>query len=152
MDYRRDENTMYIRMDQGEEIMDTIQKICEKENIVSASFFGIGCCSGATIFSRFPDTMEDKEHSREDCLEMEHIAGTISRQADGTIQKHAHAVFSYIDMSRKQHIFAGHLISANILYTAEITMLISERPIERMIDSKTGIQVIKLSEAGYQMV
>lgn len=148
MDYRRTGNTVYIRMDKGEEIVTTLKRICKKEQIISATFFGIGCCSKATIFSRFPDTMEDKPHSREDCLEMEHIAGSISVEDDGSITHHIHAVFTYIDMNRNQHVFAGHLISAEILYTAEITLLVAEEPIQRMTDPITGIRVIKLSETG----
>ena len=148
MDYRREGNTVYIRIDQGEEIVATINRICVAEQIVSASFFGLGCCGKATIFSRFPDTMEDKPHSREDCLEMEHISGTVSMEEDGSIVQHTHAIFTYIDMKREQHVFAGHLISAEVLYTAEITMLIAEEPILRMKDPKTGIRVIKLSESG----
>ena len=146
MDYRRSNNIIYIRMDKDEEIVSTINRICNLEHIVSATFFGFGCCSRATVFSRFPDTMEDKPHSREDCLEMEHIAGTISVEDDGTIVQHSHAVFTYIDMERKQHVFAGHLISADILYTAEVTLFVSPEPIRRKTDPITGIRVISLSE------
>lgn len=146
MDYRRNGNIVYIRMDKGEEIVSGIDRICEREHIVSGSFFGIGCCSKATIFSRFPDTMEDKPHSREDCLEMEHLAGTISVEDDGSIVQHSHAVFTYIDMKREQHVFAGHLLSAEVLYTAEITMFVSPEPIRRMTDPITGIRVIRLSD------
>lgn len=149
MDYRKTGNTVYIRMDKGEEIVTTIEQVCQKEHIVSATFFGIGCCSKATVFSRFPDTLEDKPHSREDCLEMENIAGSISVEDDGSITHHIHAVFTYIDMNQHQHVFAGHLLNAEILYTAEITLLVAEEPIQRMTDPITGIRVIKLSETGH---
>ena len=42
MDYRKFGDTLYIRMDKGDEIIGSILDICEKEQIPSAIFSGIG--------------------------------------------------------------------------------------------------------------
>lgn len=42
MDYRKFGETYYIRMDKGDEIISTILGICQKEQIASAIFSGIG--------------------------------------------------------------------------------------------------------------
>ena len=44
MDYRKLGETYYIRMDKGDEIIRTILEICQKEQITSAIFSGIGGC------------------------------------------------------------------------------------------------------------
>ena len=47
MDYRNFNNTIYIRMDRGDEIIGTIIEICRKEHISSAIFSGIGGCGNS---------------------------------------------------------------------------------------------------------
>ena len=42
MDYRKIGETYYVRMDRGDEIVSNLLEICEKENIPSAVFSGIG--------------------------------------------------------------------------------------------------------------
>ena len=42
MDYRVFSDTVYIRMDRGDEIIGNIIEICRKEQIKSAVFSGIG--------------------------------------------------------------------------------------------------------------
>ena len=42
MDYRKYGDTVYIRMDKGDEIISGILDICKREGIASAVFTGIG--------------------------------------------------------------------------------------------------------------
>ena len=42
MEYRKFEDTFYIRMDRGDEIIEEILKICKGEKIRSCVFSGIG--------------------------------------------------------------------------------------------------------------
>lgn len=147
MDYRKAEDKIYIRFDKGDEIISGINEICKREKIVSATYFGIGCCFSAVIFSRFPNEhgYEDRKHTKQDTLELEQIIGTISLSEENKIVHHAHAAFTYMDQQAQQHIFAGHLLSAHVLYTVEITMLIAPMVIGQMTDPATGIKVIKLN-------
>ena len=47
MDYRKFGNTIYIRMDKGNEIISCILNICKEKQIPSAAFTGIGGCGEA---------------------------------------------------------------------------------------------------------
>ncbi len=49
MDYRKYGETLYVRMDRGDEIIGGILDICKKEQIRSAVFQGIGGCGEAQI-------------------------------------------------------------------------------------------------------
>lgn len=57
MDHRRYGDTVYIRMDRGDEIVKGVLEVCEKEGISSAVFSGIGGCGEAQIqtFAAPPD-------------------------------------------------------------------------------------------------
>lgn len=56
MDYRKYGETLYVRMDRGDEIIGGILDICKKEQIRSAVFQGIGGCGEAQIQTYLPET------------------------------------------------------------------------------------------------
>ena len=56
MDYKKIGETYYVRMDRGDEIVSNLLKICEKENIPSAVFSGIGGCQSAELQVFIPET------------------------------------------------------------------------------------------------
>ena len=76
MDFRRFDQTYYIRMDKGDEIIGTLLEICRKEKIASAVFSGIGGCSEAEIQTFIPEYVRDPEavgDARACLAEREHL-------------------------------------------------------------------------------
>ena len=49
MDYRRFGNTVVVRVDRYEEVMEKIQEICEKEGILLGSISGLGCLEASPV-------------------------------------------------------------------------------------------------------
>ena len=62
MKYRRNGDQILIRIDKGEEILDTILKICTVEKIYGAVFSGIGACSKAVVSSYIPEEIDFMNH------------------------------------------------------------------------------------------
>ena len=151
MDYRKIGETYYIRMDRGDEIISNILEICEKENIPSAVYTGIGGCQSAELQVFIPQTGSFETELLEGMLELVSLNGNVVRDDDGKLFHHTHALFSFKGRNRDvdnigeehqdgQHGMAGgHLKATTVLYTAEIEL----RPtvggaIGRKFDPETG--------------
>ena len=137
MDYRRINDTYYVRIDKGEEIITELLQICGREGIQSAVFTGIGGCSHAEIQTFIPQKGTFETEILDGMLELINITGNIITD-DDQLFHHTHAVFSF--KSESEHkIAAGHMKALTVLYTAEIEL----RPviggvIKRKQDPETG--------------
>ena len=137
MDYRRMNDTYYVRVDKGEEIITELLQICRKEEIQSAVFTGIGGCSHAQLQTFIPEKGEFETETLDGMLELINITGNIVTDNDQLFH-HTHAVFSYKEGSEHK-MAAGHMKALTVLYTAEIEL----RPviggvIRRKHDPETG--------------
>ena len=138
MDYRIFNNTAYIRLDKGDEIIGNIIEICRKEHIGSAVFSGIGGCKQAEIQTFIPEKGTFETQSIEGMLELVSLNGNIVTDENGEYYHHTHAMFSF-KKDGAHHTAAGHIKSITVLYTAEIEL----RPtiggtIRRKFDPETG--------------
>ena len=138
MEYRKFGDTIYIRMDRGDEIIGSILDLCRKERILSAVFLGIGGCSEAEIQTYLAEKDEFETQTLRGTLELVSMTGNVISDEDEKLYHHTHALFSYKD--GKEHLVsAGHIKSITVSYTAEIEL----RPvvggvINRQYDPVTG--------------
>ena len=138
MEYSFFDKVGYVRMDRGDEIITELLEICLKEGIQSATFSGIGGCSGAEIQIFVPEKGSFEIQKLTGMLELVSLIGNITMDDKGNHYHHAHAVFSYRE-NGQHYIVGGHLKSVTVLYTAEIEL----RPviggvIKRINDDETG--------------
>ncbi|MCR5665600.1 MAG: DUF296 domain-containing protein [Eubacterium sp.] len=138
MDYRNYNNCYYIRLDKGEEIIETVLDICKKEGITSAIYSGIGGCASADIQTFIPEKGEFEEQHIEGMLELASLNGNVITDEENAYYHHTHAVFSYKE-NGEHCMSAGHMKAITVLYTAEIEL----RPviggsIKRQFDPETG--------------
>ncbi|MBR2706659.1 MAG: DUF296 domain-containing protein [Mogibacterium sp.] len=138
MDYRKFGDTVYIRMDKGDEIIGSILDICEKEQIPSAIFSGIGGCSEAQIQTFLPETGSFETQTICGMLEMVSLTGSVISDDHKGLYQHTHGVFSYKD-GDKHCVSAGHIKSITVLYTAEIELRpVKGGKINRQYNPETG--------------
>lgn len=145
MDYKKIDNIIFVRIDKDEEILDRIQDICKKENILSGHFQGIGACGEVIVSTYQSETDDFLDHKKTGMLELVSLMGNISMDENGSPLLHSHASFSYLNDTDEPSILAGHLTKATVLYTAEITIVPVKNEIGRMIDPLTGINVWKFN-------
>ena len=146
MDYKFFGKVGYVRMDRGDEIISGLLEICLKEGVKSATFSGIGGCSGAEIQTFIPETGSFETQTLTGMLELVSLTGNITTDDAGNRYHHTHAVFSYKD-NGEHCIIGGHLKSVTVLYTAEIELRpVTGGVIKRMNDPETGTGFWKFSE------
>ena len=109
MEYKRIDDKIIFRLDLGEELVQSTQKIAEKENVKLASINGIGACSKLEIGYIVLSKKEYVFKSFEGNLEILHATGNITMK-DG--KQFAHIHINVADEDCKS--WGGHLNSSII--------------------------------------
>ena len=131
-------DTVYVRMDKGDEIIGCLLEVCKKEKILSAVFSGIGGCGQAQIQTFLPETGAFETRTLSGMLELVSLTGNVISDDRNEWHYHAHGAFSYKEGER-HCVAAGHIKSITVSYTAEIEL----RPvvggvIRRQFNPETG--------------
>ena len=147
MDYNQFGDTIYIRVDRGEEIMETLLAVCQKAGVQSATFSGIGGCGEAQLQTFLPEKGAFETEIFTGALELVSLLGNFISDEKGELFWHAHALFTFREGAAPR-VCGGHLKSAVVRYTAEIEL----RPVQggtigRTFDPETGTGFWKLHEA-----
>lgn len=137
-------NKVYLRVEKGEDVLDSVLRACEAHSLKSATFQGIGACSKAGIQTYIPEKNDFIQSEVSGMLEMVSLMGNVTLDSDGKLFEHTHALFAYLDEAGEHRSIAGHLHSAEVGYTAEIVIDPVEGVINRKFDDKAGITVWNL--------
>ena len=70
MEYKKENSTIYLRINRGENILETITKVCKKENVCGGYFQGIGACDTMALSSYIPEQNVFADHEFSGMLEM----------------------------------------------------------------------------------
>lgn len=146
MRYRNDKTCTYVRVDKGEEVLETVKAVCAREGIGGGFFQGIGACSRVVVSTWIPEKQDFIDHVYEGTIEMITLSGNVTRDGEGAPRLHVHGTFSMLGDDGEPRVFAGHVQSVEIGYTGEIVLVRSGFPIECMFDPAVGIDVWDLRE------
>ncbi len=138
MDYKREGNELFLRVDRGEEVLEKINDVILKENIKVGSITAIGACDEFTV--GLYSVSERKYYSKDYIGDFEIVSflGNIS-QKDNKPYIHVH-----IGCSGEDHIvIGGHLNKCRISGTFECKIEISDINIGRQLDETTGLNIFK---------
>ena len=115
MEFQKFADTYVVRLDKGEEIIASLQKLCETEQIALASVTGNGP------------------------MEITSLMGNVT-QKEGTVYLHLH-----INLCNKEmQIMGGHLNECRIGATGEIVVRTLPGKVERLLDEKvTGLNLFR---------
>ena len=138
MDYRRFGDTLVIRLDQDEEIIENLRAIAEKEQIKLASVEALGAINDFTV--GVFDTVEKKYYSNrfQGAYEIVSLTGTITTK-DGAFYQHLH-------MSAGESsgaVFGGHLSRAVVSATCEMIVRVIDGRVERVLDPDIGLNLFR---------
>ena len=107
MKFKKCGNHVIVRIDKGEEIVDTLKRACRESTVTLGSISGIGSTNRATIglFETATKEYLSKELTGE--YEITHLSGNISTMRS-EVYLHLHITLS----DARYNVFGGHLNSA----------------------------------------
>lgn len=141
MEYKRFDHLIVLRVEKGEELVDTIRQVAIKEEIKLASISGIGATDDVSVGILDLRTKVYSDNNFLEPMEITSLMGNIT-QMDGDVYLHLHANLS----DSKGRTFGGHLDRAVISATGEIFIQIYEGFVNRRKDLETGLNLLELGD------
>ena len=139
MKVQRFHNTFAVRLDIGDEVVDSLKKLADTEQIRLAEISAIGAADHAVmgVFDRELSTYRQEELNR--FMEITSLMGNIT-EMEGKPYIHLHATLADQDHG----IHGGHVIEMHIGLTCEMFVRVMEGAIGREHSDELGINLWKL--------
>ena len=138
MKFKQFTNKFIIRLEKGEEVVASLTKFCQEQNILLGTVSGIGATNQAVI-GLFKT--EQKEYISQEFTgdyEIVSLVGNISRK-NGEVYAHLH-----VTLADQNNIgYGGHLTSAVVSATFEALLEKIDGQIDRQFDQEVGLESIK---------
>lgn len=138
MEYRRFGNTIVARMDKGEEILEQVKAIAQKEQITLASVQALGAVDRFTVGVFKTEEKEYLANGFTGSFEIVSLTGTINTMND--------EFYCHLHMSagnEKGEVFGGHLNRAVISATCEMVINVIDGKVDRYHDEEIGLNLFQ---------
>ena len=139
MQYRQFGDTYMLRIDCGEEILQSLKQMCEQEGIRLAQVSAIGAVDHA-IVGVF-DLLEKRYHQEEtnEFMEIASLSGSVTGMND---QPYIHLHVTMADQKNLLH--GGHAIELRVGATCEMFVRVLDGQVIREKNEELGINLWKL--------
>jgi hypothetical protein len=138
MIYKKFNNKYIVRLNVGEDIVESVKKFAQEENIRFGTVTGIGAINKAKIGLFNTETKEYQSTILEEDMEIISLAGNIT-EMNGEPYIHLH-----IALANSEHnVKAGHLNMAVISATGEIIIEAIDGYVDREFDDDIGLNLLK---------
>ncbi len=141
MEYGRFGDTVLLRIDRGEEIIETVKKVAEKERIRLASVEALGAVDDFTVGVYDVAAKRYDSKTFTGAFEIVSLVGTITEK-DGAFYQHLHMSAG----NRDCEVFGGHLNRAVVSVTCEMVIRVLSGAVDRAPDPETGINLIHFAD------
>ena len=138
MEYRKFGNTLVVRIDKGEEILESVKVLAEKENIKLASIQALGAINDFTVGVLETTTKQYKSNSFMGAYEIVSLTGTINTKND--------EFYCHLHLSAgndKGEVFGGHLNRAVVSATCEMIVTLIDGRVDREFSDEIGLNLFK---------
>jgi hypothetical protein len=139
MHFYKAPSTTILRIDRGEDVVETITKFCVKEGIVNAYFSGIGAVE--TLTCGYYNLDEKQYHFKDyaEPLEVVSLSGNVILR-DGKPFVHVHGVFT----DTENRVFGGHIVEMKVHVVLEVMLTPLQSALERHMDDCIGLALMRL--------
>ncbi len=138
MDYRKFGSTYMLRIDVGEEIIESLKEMCAREGIRLAQVSAIGAADRASV--GVYDLTEKRYHQEdlEGFMEIANLSGSVT-EMNGEPYIHLHGTLA----DQRNILHGGHVISMRVGATCEMFVQAVDGTVTREKDEGLGINLWK---------
>jgi len=140
MDWRRSGDDWVIRLDRGEEIMASLTRLVQEQDLRCGSLLGIGAVEEVVLGFYDARSGEYLRRTFPGEWELVSLAGNITA-VDGRPFVHAHAVLSDASFQCR----AGHFFSGVVAVTAELHLRAAAVAVHRALDERIGLKLMRFA-------
>ena len=136
MDYRKFGSTWMLRIDAGEELVESLKAMCAREGIRLAQVSAIGAADKASVGVY---DLAEKRYHREDLegfMEIASLSGSVT-EMNGEPYTHLHGTLA----DQRNVLHGGHVISLRVGATCEMFVRELEGSVTRVKDEGLGINL-----------
>lgn len=138
MEYRKFQNKIIVRMDKGEEILEKVREVAEKEKIKLADISALGAVSEFTVGVFDTEAKEYHANEFKGSFEIVSLTGIINTMND--------EFYCHLHMSagnEKGQVFGGHLNRAIISATCEMVITLIDGRVDRRFEKEVGLNLFQ---------
>ena len=130
--------TFVVVFAEGDEFTEEMLRFAREEQLTAASFTALGAFSDVTLGWFDLDQRDYLENSVDEQVEVVSLVGNIA-EFEGQPKLHAHVVVAKRDATA----LGGHLLSAHVRPTLEVTVTETPVHLHRLHDPSTGLALIR---------
>lgn len=138
MEYRVFGKTVVARIDRGEEILDKLHELAEKEHIKLASVQALGATNDFTVGVFNTETRQYAANRFTGSFEIVSLVGTVN-----TMDRQFYAHLHMSAGNEKGEVFGGHLNRAVVSATCEMVLHLIDGTVDRRFDTDTGLNLFR---------
>ena len=136
MQYKQSGSTYLVRIDLGEDIVESLKKLCENEQILLGRVEAIGATDHAVIGVYDPAKKEYYPEKIDEFMEIASLNGNITTM-DGKPYIHLHTMLA----DQHHGIHGGHVLEMRVGATCEMFVTVLEGEVTRQKDEALGINL-----------
>ena len=141
MEYRRFENTIFLRLDPQEELLEQLKHVAQAEQIKLAAVNGLGAVNRFTVGVFDTEQKQFVPQEFQGCYEIVSLHGSINT-FHGEYYAHLHMSAG----DRRGQVVGGHLTQAVISATGELVLNIVNASVDRRFDPETGLNIFDFDD------
>lgn len=139
MKYVNFENTYILRLEKGEEVIESIKKLCKHERITLAEITGLGAANLVEIGLFNVNTKEYRTEVIEGMFEITSLVGNATTKEN---EPYLHLHINFSDATNQ--VKGGHLVRAVISATGEIIVRKINGEVGRRFDEPIGLNLLDI--------
>jgi uncharacterized protein len=139
MHYKKIENEIVLKLEQGEEVVVAITNFCAEQGITNASILGLGAVDWIQCGYYDLVTKEYVFQEYDGLYEVLNATGNVMLK-EGKPMVHLHATFS----DTENRAFGGHVAAMRVGVVLEVILTPLSSAIERKLDEEIGLFLMDL--------